>query len=298
MRIGSQYNRNGAFMVGKIAVAAAGLTFFFRLNWPLEGAFGFMHTFLRTEWIAREWAFRTVLDLYIPFWGMLAALAQIKAAEYHWPEQPWWPRARQVAIGGSVVGMLAWSAYALQQSKFAYNALHPHISVFPVLAFVVLRNATATLRSTSSRFFAFFGQCSLETFILQFHIWLAGDTKGLLIALPGVPWAVNLALSTIVFVYVSHHVSEATGELTGWICSAGAGGGGKAKAATSAYIPLAAAEEGAAVKEVDAAPVPSRIRTVLGDLRTRVVLMLVVLWIVNVVYPSETPPDGVRANAL
>lgn len=60
-------------------------------------------------------------------------------------------------------------------SKFVYNAYHPYISVIPVLAFCVFRNATPYLRSTSSKFFIFFGQCSLETFIIQFHLFIAAE---------------------------------------------------------------------------------------------------------------------------
>ena len=48
------------------------------------------------------------------------------------------------------------------------------------------------------------------------------------------------------------------------------------------------------MKEADAPPAPSRVRTVLADLKTRVVILLLVLWAVNVLYPSEVPPDGVR----
>ena len=42
----------------------------------------------------------------------------------------------------------------------------------------MLRNISDFLRSRHSTFFAWFGHISLELFVSQSHIWLAGDTHG------------------------------------------------------------------------------------------------------------------------
>ncbi|CAG8766033.1 17146_t:CDS:2, partial [Acaulospora morrowiae] len=55
--------------------------------------------------------------------------------------------------------------------------------------FIILRNATSGL-------FVFFGHFSLETYITQFHVWMAADAKGLLVVTPP---------------------ELSTGELTSWI---------------------------------------------------------------------------------
>jgi hypothetical protein len=74
---------------------------------------------------------------------------------------------------------------------------HPYVGVLPVVAFAILRNANPTLRSVSSSAFVFVGTCSLETFIIQSHLWLAGDTRGILVIIPGVKWRpANLMLTT------------------------------------------------------------------------------------------------------
>jgi len=109
------------------------------------------------------------------------------------------------------------------QDKLHYNRFHPYTAWIPVLLFVALRNLTSGARQTYSRFYAWIGQCSLETFILQYHIWLAMDTRGILVVLPGKQWIVygiNLILTTSVFLWMSESVAAATTELTGVIVGA------------------------------------------------------------------------------
>jgi len=151
---------------------------------------------------------------------MFAALAVIKIRDNHFTEHPIWPIFRRISTGLSAIVLVWFMGFELlQESKFTYNAWHPYVSFLPILAFATLRNATPLLRSCSSRIFAFIGKCSLETFIVQYHLWLAADTKGILLLIPGTKWrALNFVLSTIVFIYISHQVAWATGEITSWIC--------------------------------------------------------------------------------
>jgi hypothetical protein len=167
MFLGHKWNASAPFMLGKIVASAALLTVFFALNWPLATIFGAANTVFGTEWVAREWAFRVTLDLYIPYVGMLAAFAFIKISEFKLTESPNWPSWVQSATIAAGVVMAGFITLELQVNKFAYNQWHPYTAALPVIAFAILRNATPYLRSTSSRFFMFFGQCSLETFIVQ-----------------------------------------------------------------------------------------------------------------------------------
>jgi hypothetical protein len=83
------------------------------------------------------------------------------------------------------------------------------------------------LRNTHSRFFALIGKMSLETYIGQFHMWLAADTQGLLVVIPSASyaiqssfgWYLNLGLSSLIFFCVCHHLSKATGTITRVVCS-------------------------------------------------------------------------------
>lgn len=163
----NQHNKSTIFMVSKIFISAGLVTLFFYLDWPLQVIFAFSNGVFRTEWYAREWAFRVTLDIYIPYVGMLAALAYIKTLEHRLTDRPEWAHWVKYAIVGAGVAMGLYMILELQLHKFKYNVYHPILSAVPVLAFAVLRNATPYLRSVNSKFFMYFGQCSLETFIIQ-----------------------------------------------------------------------------------------------------------------------------------
>jgi hypothetical protein len=165
-----------------------------------------------SKWNAKEWLFRVALDRYIVICGMLFAFFLIKSKEsssfvrdYHW-----------IAAPIATVAMLGYLWFCLSTDKFSYNKYHPFLSWIPVVAFIFLRNINEAFRKTTSSFFVYIGQISLETFIVQFHLWLALDTKGLLVVLPE-HWWLNLLLTTIIFIYVSRLLSESTNAISEWL---------------------------------------------------------------------------------
>lgn len=220
MFVGSRFNDRTPFLLGKIAFSAILVTWFMKEEWLLETLFAFLARICGIHWLAQEWNFRVTLDLWIVYVGMLAAIGAIKIREYRLTEHAHWHLVTKAAIISSVVCMVWFFAFELlQESKFTYNRWHPYTSFIPVLAFAVLRNANVILRSASSSAFAFVGKCSLETFIIQYHLWLAGDTKGVLLVLPGTKWRpLNFILTTIMFIYVSDQMAHATTAITSWIC--------------------------------------------------------------------------------
>ena len=60
----------------------------------------------------------------------------------------------------------------------------------------------------SAIFFVLF----FQLFIAQYHIWLAHDTKGVLVLIPDQP-LLNVILTTYVFVCVSHEIHKVSGVL-------------------------------------------------------------------------------------
>ena len=188
---------------------------------------------------AEELRFRITLDAYIVFVGMLFAILHLQLAvstpsSLTFPATTIrkWPRTvRFVAISMSLVTLPAFFFLVARfPDKYSYNRWHPAISPFPILAYVILRNALPSLRNCYSRLFAWLGRCSLETFVLQYHIWLAADTKGLLrLGIFGTgrtdgmskrndwPWRAEFVVLTSFFLWTSWGVSDATSILTEWI---------------------------------------------------------------------------------
>ncbi|KAF7799275.1 hypothetical protein EIP86_010507 [Pleurotus ostreatoroseus] len=234
MLAGSRFNDHSVFLICKTLISMSLVTFMMRQDWLLQAMFSFMERVFGIHWSAREWAFRVNLDIWIVYIGMFSALAVIKFREHRLADHPRWPLVVKTSVGLAALIFVWYFPFEVSYNKFDYNVLHPFISFLPVGAFVILRNASSVLRSASSRAFAFVGKCSLETFVIQYHFWLAGDTKGILLVLPGTRWgALNMVITTIMFIYVSDRVAQATGELTKWIC------GDKPKADQSLPAPVA-----------------------------------------------------------
>lgn len=173
---GHQYNDRTPFLIAKLVLAAGLTAAYFEIEGPLEATFSFFNTVFATNWNAKEWRFRQTLDMWIVWVGMFTALAFIKIKEMRLTDRPEWPRIQRVTIIGSAITMVGYFVFELtRESKFVYNHYHPYVSILPILSFIVLRNATPYLRSTSSKFFMYFGSCSLETYIMQFHLFISGE---------------------------------------------------------------------------------------------------------------------------
>ena len=185
-----------------------------------------------------ETHFRIALDVYTVYIGMLAAIIYLKATNSprSRTERPCYmfrhrSAMRMVCLSSSIMGLTGYALVSLSlKEKRLYNRWHPVLSPIAILAFVTLRNATPTLRNHYSPVFAWLGRCSLEAFVLQYHIWLAADTKGLLRlglfnarAISGSStisnWNLWLesVLITCYFIWTSWAVAHATQGFSQWI---------------------------------------------------------------------------------
>jgi len=223
MQVGHAHNQSTKFLIGKIVVSALLVTGLIRAPGVLEAIFLLLERSARIHWNVTEWRFRVHLDNYIVYVGMLSAIAFIKISDGLQSDTDGaatvvrvFNRLRTVALVAACVTLPAyWVAVASITEKSEYNSWVPYLSCLSILSFVVLRNCSRHLRNFYSSIFAWLGRHSLETFTLQFHIWLAADTKGIL-SLGFEPWQEFVPI-TIIFLWVSWQVANATNVITSWV---------------------------------------------------------------------------------
>ena len=217
MRAGHGYSTSSLCIVAKIFVSAAIVSRLILSPDALEQIFAVLTYAFNIHWDVNEWRFRVSLDIFIVYVGMLVGVA------YRRTSLKVGRRIQLVcAIASVSVIILFLRITSLLPDKYIYNAWHPYISPFPILAYVILRNSFAYLRSFYSYVFVWLGRCSLETFTLQYHLWLAADTRGLLSTGLFVNWygdgrLLDLLVLTPIFLWISHHVANATSAITVWL---------------------------------------------------------------------------------
>eukprot|EP00062_Callorhinchus_milii_P022902 gi/632981175/ref/XP_007907446.1/ PREDICTED: CAS1 domain-containing protein 1 [Callorhinchus milii] len=179
--------------------------------WPISKLF---------EWqgLLHEWWFRWKLDRFAVLHGMFFAFIYGILKKGHLlsegkGEALFTPKISSFLLFTSIVAFLTYSVWCAScRNKAECNEVHPYFSAFQILSFVLIRNIPGYLRSVYSSFFAWFGKISLELFICQYHIWLAADTKGILVLIPGNPM-LNIIVSSFIFVLVAHEISQITNDV-------------------------------------------------------------------------------------
>lgn len=231
MRVGHSKNKQFTFLVTKIFISATLTSAIIRTPGVFETVFSGLSKCCNIHWDVKEWRFRLKLDSNIVFFGMLCAILFVENTHLFSvtvdkkTRQKRIRYLRVILLMLVVFGTLYYCYFALKApDKYVYNVVVPHISFGPIIAFVMLRNGTRHTRNFYSSFFAWMGRHSLETFTLQYHIWLAADTKGLLALGMFEPFVgakrgrqADFVVLTAIFLWVCWHVAAATQTLTSWI---------------------------------------------------------------------------------
>ena len=229
LRVAKDRNGDDAVAAGKIVATLAATALLYDVEPVFKAAFGWrplrdlvaFHDPLHPEFSdeLHEWHFRSGLDRYIWIFGMACALGLPSLERRLGALAALDDGARRVAAHGAAACValapaVAWVALVFLKDKYAYNALHPYTSWVPVACYIVLRNLTPGLRSTYLHLFTFLGKVTLETYILQFHIWmkttgLNGSPKFLLVVVEGHFW-LNFAVVSAAYFFVSVRVFRLT----------------------------------------------------------------------------------------
>jgi hypothetical protein len=168
-------------------------------------------------------------------------------------------------------------------SQTEYKTWHPFMSFVPVLAFIALRNVCGHVRNYHSIAMAWLGRCSLELYILQFHLLLAGDSNGILIvdglfgdgSVLGDRWR-TLVVIVPIFLWVCSSVAESTAHVVSLIMTEASDGDGYQKPG---------------VVETEKV----RSSTYLTGPKIRVAGILGIMWLLNLATPGHIlpiPQDG------
>ena len=317
MAVGHSRNKSFNFLVVKVLLSA-GLVNLFIVKGPFfELLFYFLEKTCKIGWNLFEWRFRVQLDGYVTFTGMLCGILFVRMTDDSYSETPESKKLRRLFREFRWMGvmyavaafMLCWWLACDAASKYTYNRWFPYVSTFPILGFVILRNFNRHLRNFNSSIFAWMGRQSLETFTLQYHVWLAADTKGLLALgiferMTGdadIARKADFVVLTIVFLWISWHIAAATQTLTTWIVDPrnGRENSGRIESANGdmqlSQLPRNRSNDNMRDEQSHERDVTSRASTgairstsrvkklVAGDLRVRIGLLLAVMWLLNAI---------------
>ncbi|KAF2816010.1 Cas1p-domain-containing protein [Mytilinidion resinicola] len=236
LKIGHRRNDSIAFLLGKIMLSAILVSTIIHLKGILESLLSLLRLTCGITWNATAWRFHLGLDKFIPFVGMLTAILHLHIANLHsYPQLA--TRSRSLIsemltdyfsvfhafLALAAVGLIP--VYCMisgsHTNESDYNSWLPYLSPLPILSFAVLRNSTRLLRNYHSAAFAWVGRHSLELYVLQHHLLLAGDGRVLLatglFAGDGSFWHDrwrDVALLLALFLWFAWRVACATATLT------------------------------------------------------------------------------------
>jgi len=171
-----------------------------------------------------EWYFRTSLDHWSTFLGMIFALnfpmssAWLKATESLPPKQQLLTKGIPSMVALGLLGWWAWTVLPLP--KLSYNNGNAYLGCVPMLCYIFLRNVNPTLREWYLHPLHNIGKVTLETYLMQHHVWLTSNAKTILNIVPGYP-KVNLLVGAIFYIFVSKEMHNLTMSLRGMLLPEG-----------------------------------------------------------------------------
>ena len=111
---------------------------------------------------------------------------------------------------------LWWVTHPFMEPKLSYNQTNAYYGFIPLVTYIYFRNLTPTLRSYSLDLLHQIGKTTLETYLMQHHIWLTSNAKSLLTLIPGWP-KVNFLVVSIGYFFLSRRLYRITLFLRGML---------------------------------------------------------------------------------
>jgi hypothetical protein len=225
MAIGSQqYNSDPQILLAKIGISCFVVSTIFLKTPFTKWMFSLLKIVFNIQWSGNEWQYRVTLDMFIVYVGMITAIVnhEMKKTTINLG-------LRIILAVGGIFAVGYYFNATSQVTMKEYRMWHPVFSFIPILAFIALRNVSAPVRNYHSKAMAWLGRCSLETYILQFHLLLAADSNGVLIVdgffgdgtFTGDRWR-TLAVIVPIFLWTSDSVAKSTAHIVKIIMDDGA----------------------------------------------------------------------------
>jgi hypothetical protein len=218
MYVGHAHNEKSGVIPAKLALLFCANALLFDVPGVFETVFAPAYALLGYNGSMHEWHFRTHLDHYMVVFGMACAYVHPHATALLMRLGSASPATRAViktgVAGVCVCALAAWYTLVLTKgNKYVYNPMHPYTAWLPVLIYIVLRNIFTGLRNTYMHLFAFLGTTTLETYLLQLHIWLQADAKAVTLYFPNYR-LLNFAFASGIYLFLSWSAFKVTVNLS------------------------------------------------------------------------------------
>lgn len=140
---------------------------------------------------SKEYHFRFQADKYSAWMGMASGLLWGKIGEYmQWAhgfendQRRFIASIVQFSVGVALIAFW-YCLFGHISDKFTYNPIHPYVFVFAVIGWLMIRNCTRYLTECHSTLLEFLGRNTLETYVLQFHLFMSHNVQHIPVIIPG-----------------------------------------------------------------------------------------------------------------
>lgn len=175
------------------------------------------------ELIDHEYYFRFSSDKYTALigiasgmiWKNLGAFMQYAHSGVDDDGEKLAARYVQRAVGPGLI-WLWYSLFGYIEDKYTYNPYHPYVFWIPVVGWLMIRNSSKYLTEVHCRVMEFFGKITLETYVLQFHVFMTKNVQHIPIVLPGaddgpmILRTANMLLCGVIFVGMAYWARSVT----------------------------------------------------------------------------------------
>lgn len=138
---------------------------------------------------SKEYHFRFQADKYSAWVGILSAMFWKKFSDHmQWVYAEHPPKFLAMWLQRFMGVFLIWLwfyGFGYMSDKFLYNPVHPFIFWLPIAGWLMIRNSSKYLCELHSTALEFLGKITLETYVLQFHVFMTRNVQFIPVVLPG-----------------------------------------------------------------------------------------------------------------